>query len=65
MKYYFRLDFDTGMVEKFFNSGIWSDGRLAYSKITINDNGDEEVKECDNGTYYQVRLNGKLTMIRV
>lgn len=58
-----RYCYETKKVEEFEVYGQWADGHIAYSKITINENSEKEVKEEDEGTYYQIRLNGKLTMV--
>lgn len=56
---------ETKTVEEFEVYGQWADGHLAYSKITINEKGEKEVKQEDEGTYYQSRSNGKLIMCRI
>lgn len=63
MKEILRLCYETNKVEKFVCSGVWANGNYAYSKITLNENGKEEIKNEDDGTYYQMRLNGKLVMV--
>lgn len=65
MKVLLRLCYETNKVEKFVVSGIWGNGLYAYSKITLNENGEEEIKYEDEGTYYQQRINGKLVMVHI
>ena len=60
-----RLCLDTNKKEKFIKSGMWGNGRLAYSKITLNESGEEVIKNEDDGTYYQLRINNKLVMIHI
>lgn len=64
-KIIYRLDLDTDEICMFMNTGIWGNGYLAYSKLTKSKDGKLEIKDYDNGTYYQIRKNGKLVMIHV
>ena len=52
-------------IGKFVNTGIWTDGHLAYSRLDNNGNIIEE----DDGMFAQVReiINGqnKLCMVRI
>lgn len=50
--------------ELYYNSGIWADGHLAYSKLT-NENGQLIVKDEDEGLYVQIRENGQLVMLHI
>ncbi len=57
-----RLCNETQKIERFVASGIWSDGHYAYSKISIID-GKSIILNCDDGSYYQQRINGHLVMV--
>ena len=57
-----RLCYETQKKECFVASGIWSDGHYAYSKISFID-GKPIILNCDNGVYYQQRIDGCLVMI--
>ena len=48
-------------IGKFICEGEWADGHLAYSLLDENN----EIIEEDRGMFAQIRLNGKLTMIRI
>ena len=50
--------------ELYYNSGIWADGHLAYSKIT-KEKGKLIVKEEDECTFVQIRENKQLVMVRI
>lgn len=65
MKAITRLCYETLIKEKFVKTGIWSNGLFAYSKITLNENGEEEIKNENDNTYYQQRINGQLVMIHI
>ena len=65
MKAIIRLCYETLIKEKFVKTGIWANGLFAYSRITLNENGEEEIKNEDNNTYYQQRINGQLVMVHI
>ena len=58
-----RLCYETNEVEMFVVSGQWSNGLLAYSKLTLNPLGMLVIYDNDNGAYYQQRINGHLVMV--
>ena len=45
----------------FIATGQWSNGSLAYSMLDENGNIDPK----HEGSFYQVRYNGKLLMVRI
>ena len=49
----------------FVASGQWSNGLLAYSKLTLNPLGMLVIYDNDNGAYYQQRINGHLVMFHI
>ena len=61
MRYIKRVDYDTGLICTFRNTGVWGNGYLAYSKIS----DDGTISEYDDCAYYQVRMNGHLVMLHV
>lgn len=65
MKTILRLCFETNKKEKFIKSGKWANGLYAYSKITLNERGEEEIKREDDSAYYQQRINRQLVMIHI
>lgn len=59
-----RLCYETQKKEEFVASGIWSNGYIAYSKISII-NGESTILDCDDCAYYQRRINGHLVMFHI
>ena len=60
-----RFSYESNKIEKFVKDGFWANGMFAYSKITLNENGEEEIKNEDEGVYFQRKINGKLVMFHI
>ena len=60
-----RLCDQTNQKEMFVASGQWSNGLLAYSKLTLNPLGMLVIYDNDNCAYYQQRINGHLVMFHI
>ena len=59
-----RLCYETQQKEMFVASGVWSNGYIAYSKISII-NGESTILNDDDCAYYQQRINGHLVMFHI
>ena len=59
-----RLCNETQKKELFVASGIWSNGYIAYSKIS-SINGEPTILDDDDCAYYQTRINGHLVMVHI
>lgn len=60
-----RYCLETKKIEEFERYGLWLDGHVAYSKITINEKGKKMIEKKNEGVYYQSRsVDGHLIMRR-